>query len=102
MPSRTPAMPEAALQKAVTDICGLLGIWWYHVGDSRRDRPGFPDLVLIGRTTIFRELKTETGTVTTEQAEVGARLQRSGQSWAVWRPRDLHSGRVLAELEAIR
>lgn len=95
-------MPEAALQKAVTDLCKLLGIWWYHVGDSRRDRAGWPDLALIGRRLIYRELKTDSGTLRIEQAEVGARMRRAGVDWAVWRPADLRSGKILAELEAIR
>lgn len=87
----------------MTELAGLLGVWWYHNPDSRRSNPGWPDLVLCGRRgTIFRELKTATGVVSGEQAAWGARLLDGGLDWDVWRPGDLQSGRIARELQAIR
>lgn len=96
-------MPEGELQNGVFKLCSLLGIWWYHVTDSRKDRAGFPDLVLVGRRGgLFRELKREDKNPTAIQSEVGLRMSRAGWDWDVWRPSDLASGRVLRELEGIR
>lgn len=95
-------MSEQALQQAVIQLARLLGIEWYHTHDSRRSRKGFPDLVLCGSRLLYRELKTQVGKLTTEQEQWGARLKRAGQSWDVWRPDDLQSGRILDELMAIR
>jgi len=101
--SRAPAIPEAALQKAVTDLCTLFRLKWYHANLPIWDKRGWPDLVIGGRHgTIFRELKKEDGTVSPDQAEWGALLAAAGISWDVWRPSDLRSGRIKRELEAIR
>ena len=62
--------------------------------------------MIIGpRKVIFRELKSEYGTLTPEQRQVGEMLQRAGQSWRVWRPSDLLSGQIgreLTELAALQ
>lgn len=95
------APTERDFQRSVVDLCRLLGLWHFHVADSRRCPPGWPDLVIIGRrAVIYRELKTERGRLRPEQAEVGQMLTSAGQDWTIWRPRDLASGRVLAELRA--
>lgn len=102
MPDRAPAMPEAALQGAVTDICKLYGVWWYHANIPRRDRAGWPDLALVGgRGAMFRELKRDGKNPTAIQSEVGLRMTRAGLDWGVWRPADLRSGRIHKEIEAI-
>jgi hypothetical protein len=96
-------MTERQLQGAVIDMCRLFCVAWYHPYSSRRSVPGWPDLALCGtRGFRLRELKTETGKLTPEQEEWGVMLRNAGVSWDVWRPVDLHSGRVQAELEAIR
>lgn len=103
-------MTEAAFLSALTTgtrtrpgLCALLGIAWYHPHDSRRSPGGWPDLALVGaRGFLLRELKTATGRVTAAQGEWGRRLLAAGADWAVWRPADLASGRIVAELEAIR
>ena len=101
--SHAPAMREASLQKAVTDLCDLLRLKWYHANLPVRDKRGWPDLTIGGRHgTIFRELKKQDGTVTADQAEWGALFAIAGISWDVWRPSDLQSGRILRELESIR
>lgn len=94
---------EAGFQRAVTGLADWLGVWHYHVHDSRRDSAGWPDLALLGdRGFMLRELKTASGRLRDDQAAWGSRLRKAGQDWAVWRPEDLASGRVQRELEAIR
>jgi hypothetical protein len=95
-------MSEKQLQAAVTAICKLYGIAWYHTRDSRGSVPGYPDLTMAGRKLLFRELKTETGRVRPEQAGWLDRLTAAGADADVWRPGDLHSGRIQHELETIR
>jgi hypothetical protein len=67
-------------------------------GSSR----GFPDWVIVGPGgTLFREAKSADGTVSCYQAAWGDALQAAGNNYAVWRPADLASGRIAAELDAI-
>lgn len=98
-------MTETELLCAVTSgsrkrpgLCIRLGVRWYHAYDSRRSIPGWPDLVLVGRQIIFRELKSATGTLRPEQREWRDMLSAAGADWAIWRPEDLKSGRIEAEL----
>lgn len=96
-------MKEAHLQGAVIDMCRLFGVAWYHSYSSRRSVAGWPDLALCGsRGFMLRELKTATGRLTAEQQQWGLTLRAAGVAWDVWRPADLHSGRIQCELEAIR
>lgn len=97
-----PAASEADFQRAVLDLAATLGIWHWHDEDSRRNRAGLPDLLLVGRhRAAWREIKTATGRLRPEQGEVIALLARAGQDVGVWRPEDLQSGRVAAELRAL-
>ncbi len=85
-------------------IAGLkvLGLYGYHPRNSIGSARGWPDWVIVGdRGVLFRELKTETGTLSPEQRAVGSKLTRAGQDWAVWRPRDLYSGVILRQLQEI-
>jgi hypothetical protein len=98
-------MSERDLQARVRAMCGQLGVLVEHVEDSRRGRtwlPGIPDLTIIGRTVIYRELKTETGIVSPEQRTVGEALARAGADWGVWRPRHLLDGTIARTLAALR
>ena len=104
---RALAMPEAELMEAVRAMVRDLGLLAFHAADSRRSwGRGYPDLTIVGRGgTIFRECKTEAGSLSPEQRQWGGALKRAGQNWAVWRPRDLMSGgigRQLADLAAIQ
>lgn len=96
-------MTERSLQASIIEICKLYGIAWYHTFDSRRSVRGWPDLAMCGdRGFITRELKSDRGTLTPDQEDWAARLQKVGVSWDIWRPADLHSGRIQRELLAIR
>lgn len=97
------AMSEAELMEAIRAMCTDLGLHAFHPADSRRSwGPGFPDLVIAGiGGTIFRECKTETGSLSPEQRRWGYVLTASGQRWAVWRPRHLYDGTIGSELAAV-
>jgi hypothetical protein len=95
-------MSEAELEEQIRAYCEDLGILRFHVRDSRGMARGFPDDILIGRhRLLWRECKSETGSLSPAQRDVGERLRRAGQSFAVWRPRDLASGAILRELREI-
>ena len=91
------------LQASVIKLCELFGIAYYHTFDSRRSAKGWPDLAICGkRGLIYRELKTSAGRLTAEQQRWGFMLRQAGESWDVWRPDDLRSGRIQHELSDIR
>ena len=69
----------------------------YHTHDSRRSEPGFPDLVLVRERVLFRECKTDTGSLTPEQSQWLDRLVKAGADASVWRPADRRS--IEKELE---
>lgn len=95
-------MTEAQLQAAVVKLCKLYGLRWHHQRYSIGSGAGWPDLTIAGRLLLFRELKDGTRKPTRAQLEWGDWLMAAGADWAVWRPADLHSGRIQRELEAIR
>jgi hypothetical protein len=93
---------EAELERAVRDLLKLTRLYGYHTRDSRGSAAGFPDWCIIGkRVVLWRELKSEVGQLTSEQRRVRDMLVATGANWAVWRPSDLHSGRIFRELKAI-
>lgn len=98
---RAAAMTEAQLQEAVRRMCADLGLFHFHVLNSKGCEPGWPDSVVIGRRVLYRELKSEFGRPTAEQTRVGYLLKAAGASWRIWRPSDLLSGQIAAELAEI-
>lgn len=80
-------------EKVVTSIDGTQK----RTGYTRSS--GFPDLVIIGKRTIFRELKMPNGRLSERQKFFGERLLASGQDWAVWYANQLSS--IMAELKAL-
>ena len=86
-------MAEADLQAAITDALTLYGWNFHHETDSRRSRPGFPDIVAAhpdGGPVLMWELKTATGRVTAEQEEwIDTLTGRPGIHARVVRPADL-------------
>ena len=95
------AMSEAELEIHVRALVKDLGLLWYHTHDSRRSPSGFPDLVIVGRSVIYRELKTAKGRVSDDQAEWLHALVMAGQDACVWRPADLVSGLIGRRLAAL-
>lgn len=95
-------LKETPFQRQIIQVAKGLGLLCYHTYDSRRSEPGFPDLVIVGSRTIFRELKTMTGRVTKEQKLWLERLNASGQDAKVWRPSDLADGTIQRELTNLR
>jgi len=97
-------MTERELQEQVRLMCTQLGLYHYHTHDSRHSAPGFPDCWILNARTgrvIYRELKTQTGQLTTRQKALGYALTAGGHDWTVWRPHDLMDGSVGAELAAL-
>ena len=80
---------ERDFQADVIAMARTLGCLAFHVHDSRRSQPGFPDLVIVGKGgVIFRELKTEKGRLRPEQETWLAALASAGADATVWRPND--------------
>lgn len=90
------AMTEAHLQASILDLARRTGWLAWHDNDSRRNRPGLPDLILVHRRTgrlLMWELKSDQGRVRVEQREwldaLGIRHEV-----AVIRPADWRAGVV--------
>lgn len=95
-------MSEAELERAVRELIKLHRLYGYHTRNSIGSASGFPDWCVISTTGIlWRELKTERGSLTPSQIRVRNLLLAAGADWAVWRPSDLRSGRIARELAAI-
>lgn len=94
---------EATFLGKVRDLCRYNHLLTYHTHRSDRSEPGFPDLVIVGRSgVLFRELKTAKGRVSVAQREWLDALNAAGMDADVWRPADLASGRIANELTALR
>ena len=64
----TPKMSEAELQALIENAAELGGWLVFHDTDSRKNRAGFPDLVLLRPPRLlFIELKTASGRVSPAQ-----------------------------------
>jgi hypothetical protein len=96
-------MAEQDLERIVRFLCHYRRLPAFHVINSRRrvTLAGWPDWVIVGTSVLFRELKRERGKPTAEQLALGERITAAGGDWAIWRPSDLKSGRIEAELDAI-
>ena len=90
---KSPAIAESVFLRAVIGIAQDGGWLVFHDEDSRRNRPGFPDLVMTreGRT-IFAELKSQRGRIRPEQQRWLDELAKApGAEVYLWRPSDLDS-----------
>jgi hypothetical protein len=100
---RAAAMTEAELMEAIRALVAGLGLLAFHAHDGRKSwGPGFPDLVIVGRGgCIWRECKTESGSLSAEQRQWGDALKRAGQNWGTWRPTQLLDGSISRELAGL-
>jgi hypothetical protein len=100
---RATAMTEAELMEHIRALVDGLGLFAHHGHDGRRSwGPGFPDLVIVGRGgVLWRECKTEHGSLAPEQRQWGDTLKRAGENWRVWRPSDWLSGQIARELTEV-
>lgn len=90
-------MTEKTWQDQVVELATLYRWVHFHVYDSRRSDPGWPDLVLARPPELLvAELKTDKGRLTTAQTDWLSRLAACGIETHVWRPRDFE--RVHARL----
>jgi hypothetical protein len=96
-----PAMSEAQFQQRIIDYCELRGLLVFHDNDSRKNRAGFPDLVIVGaHGVIYAELKTDTGKLRPDQETWLLALRKAGANAVLWRPSMWDH--VIARLDAIR
>lgn len=109
-----PPMSEDALLSSVLEMAKVLGVLSAHFRPAQSktgrwltavqgDGKGFPDVTFCGPGgVLFRELKATKGAVRPEQKVWLSRLSEAGADAGVWRPEDLRSGRIEAELKALR
>lgn len=105
---KRPAESEASFQSRILELAALTGWNHFHVYDSRKSNPGWPDLALWrgpwrGRAPRFvlAELKRETGRLSAAQESTIAQLRAAGVEVYVWRPSDwAEVERVLAKSDA--
>jgi hypothetical protein len=81
---------EADFQRDVIQIAELNKWLVYHTYDSRRCKPGFPDLVLVkGKTVLFVELKGQRGRLSPDQKVWISALEKAEDvAVKVWKPQD--------------
>ena len=97
---------KEGLQAEVSAICARFGLFCYHVPDSRRLKglAGFPDCWILNMRTgrvLYAELKSQTGTQSSEQKAVSYALIAGGHDYVLWRPSDLMDGTIGAALLAL-
>jgi hypothetical protein len=89
-----PEMTEEQLHESVMDLCRLFGLYTYHTRDSRGSSRGYPDLVIVGTSILYAELKTDRGRLTVDQVAWQRAILAADGRWALWRPADWHSGEI--------
>jgi hypothetical protein len=111
---RDRSVTGAELQRLVMELGGMLGWASVHFRAAKTERgwrvpvegplgKGWPDLVMVHpgkRRTLAVEIKRELGdALTADQEYVHAALRGAGWLVVVWRPSDMTSGAIQAELE---
>lgn len=96
-------MTEKQLDNEILKTVASLRDWAqlvaYHTRNSYGSAHGFPDWVFAGAGGImYRECKTQTGTLRPDQSLWRDILLSQGADWALWRPDDYASGRVNREI----
>lgn len=84
------SISEAEFQRTVVAKAEAWGWWWWHDTDSRKNRRGLPDLILVRPPRVlFVELKREGEKPTVEQQGVLDMLARCpGVEVDWWQPSD--------------
>lgn len=97
----------------VAPLAAMYGVQWFHPRPGRTVKgwrtpvqgpggAGYPDLTLWGPGGFaLRECKGNSGSLSPVQRQRHAELAAAGVDVGVWRPRDVISGRVVAELRAL-
>lgn len=88
------AMSEDDLQEAVLAHADMMGWLAFHDNDSRRNRAGLPDLLLVRERVIFAELKRQKGKYRDAQRTWMEALARAGVEVYLWRPTDWLDGSI--------
>jgi len=94
------AISERELQANVIEMAERLGLLVFHPYDSRRSLPGFPDLVVVGKRSVyFVELKRQNGRLRPEQQAWRDRLAAVEEADGsvkhfVWRPNHWLEGTI--------
>lgn len=100
--ARLGTMTHAELVKAISEACYQRRLWHAVTVDSPRNRPGWVDIVILGRgRACFVEVKTETGRRTRAQVDAEREITTAGLWYRLWRPSDLVNGTIDAELDNI-
>ena len=98
-------MNEAELATEVDRLLERRGqLLWHRCPRSAylcKGPKGWPDLAIVGQSLMLRELKGEETRMRLHQIAYGHRLERAGLAYGVWRPEDLESGRIAAELDGL-
>lgn len=107
-------MSEDSLLRTVLEMAKRMGVLSAHFRPAQSqtgrwltavqgDGKGFPDVVIAGKGgVLFRELKAARGSLSPEQRTWQSVLAEAGADMGVWRPADLQSGRIEAEIRAVR
>lgn len=85
---QVPSVTEREWQAEVVAIAKQLGWRHFHVHDSRRSEPGWPDLALVRERLVLAELKTDTGRTSAAQERWLSLLTSAGVETHLWRPSD--------------
>lgn len=94
---------EADVQAAIIEFCLLLGFLVFHDHDSRRNRAGFPDLVIAGYgVVIIIELKTDRNETTPEQRAWLNAFTDAGLDARIYRTSAWKTGDLANELKTIK
>ena len=72
---------RGSLEDHVRKLMKDLGLWGFHPEISIGSRRGWPDWTIIGERILYRELKSETGTVRPDQRKVGDLILAAGGDW---------------------
>ena len=96
-------MTHAELVAQIAGRCDTLGLRWHYCPDTRhcQGQAGWPDLTILGKRTLFREVKSSDGRATRAQTDMLGWLRRARCDVGIWRPEDWDSGLIARELEEI-